>query len=133
MQAARGGLTENVASLGISLRRFKTGTPARVDAKTVDFSKMVPQYGDDEMVPFSFESDPSLMTRPQVPCYMAYTNEKTHEIIRANLHRSPLYGGVIHGTGPRYCPSIEDKVVRFVSMLPYLDTEFAKKALEQFP
>lgn len=113
MQAARGGLTENVASLGISLRRFKTGTPARVDAKTIDFSKMVPQYGDDELVPFSFESDPYLMIRPQVPCYMAYTNEKTHEIIRANLHRSPLYGGVIHGTGPRYCPSIEDKVVRF--------------------
>ncbi|MCF0136677.1 MAG: tRNA uridine-5-carboxymethylaminomethyl(34) synthesis enzyme MnmG [Lachnospiraceae bacterium] len=113
LQSARGGLTENIASFGISLRRFKTGTPARVDGKTIDFSQMEIQEGDPVPVPFSFEDPAESLQRPQVPCYLAYTNEKTHEIIRANLHRSPLYGGVIHGVGPRYCPSIEDKVVRF--------------------
>ena len=91
--------------------RFKTGTPARVNKRTVDFSKMEIQEGDEEIVPFSFENEAKEIN--QVPCYLTYTNEKTHEIIRKNLHRSPLYGGEIEGTGPRYCPSIEDKVVRF--------------------
>ena len=113
MQAARGGLTENIASLGIRLRRFKTGTPARVDAKTLDFSKMERQDGDKELVPFSFETNPEDIRRVQLPCYLTYTTKATHDIIRANLHRSPLYGGEIKGVGPRYCPSIEDKVVRF--------------------
>lgn len=113
LQAARRGLTENIASYGISLRRFKTGTPARVDGKTIDFSKMEIQLGDEKIEPFSFEDEAEGIYREQLPCYLAYTNEKTHEIIRANLHRSPLYGGVIKGVGPRYCPSIEDKVVRF--------------------
>ncbi len=112
-QAANGGLTECVAALGLPLRRFKTGTPARVDGKTVDFSKMEVQNGDEEVVPFSFENRPEDIGRPQLPCYLTYTNAQTHEIIRNNLDRSPLYGGVIHGIGPRYCPSIEDKVVRF--------------------
>ncbi len=113
MQAARGGLTENIASLGISLRRFKTGTPARVDGKTVDFSKMEAQQGDEDLVPFSFENTAEGIRRKQMPCYLTYTTKATHDIIRANLHRSPLYGGEIKGVGPRYCPSIEDKVVRF--------------------
>ncbi len=113
LQAARRGLTENIASYGISLRRFKTGTPARVDGKTIDFSKMEIQLGDEKIEPFSFEDEAEGIYREQLPCYLTYTNEKTHEIIRANLHRSPLYGGVIKGVGPRYCPSIEDKVVRF--------------------
>lgn len=113
LQAARGGLTECIAQLGIPLRRFKTGTPARVDGKTIDFSKMQVQEGDADVVPFSFESSREDIARKQRPCYLTYTNERTHEIIRQNLHRSPLYGGVIHGVGPRYCPSIEDKVVRF--------------------
>jgi len=113
MQSARGGLTENLASLGLPLRRFKTGTPARVDGKTIDFDKMTVQEGDAHIVPFSFENTADGIRREQKPCYLTYTNEKTHEVIRANLHRSPLYGGVIHGIGPRYCPSIEDKVVRF--------------------
>ncbi len=113
MQAARGGLTENIASLGIRLRRFKTGTPARVDAKTLDFSKMERQDGDKELVPFSFETNAEDIRRVQLPCYLTYTTKATHDIIRANLHRSPLYGGEIKGVGPRYCPSIEDKVVRF--------------------
>ena len=112
-QAARGGLTENLASLGLPLRRFKTGTPARVDGKTLDLDEMTPQNGDPKVVPFSFENTSEEIAREQVPCYLTYTNEETHEIIRQNLHRSPLYGGVIHGIGPRYCPSIEDKVVRF--------------------
>lgn len=99
--------------LGIKLYRFKTGTPARIDKKTVDFSKMTPQYGDEKIVPFSFEDKAEDIARPQVECYLTYTNNQTHEIIRNNLHRSPLYAGVIEGTGPRYCPSIEDKVVRF--------------------
>lgn len=113
MMAARRGLTENLEKKGLSLRRFKTGTPARVDAKTIDFSKMERQDGDDKLVPFSFESDPKTMVREQFPCYLTYTNAETHRIIRENLHRSPLYGGEIKGVGPRYCPSIEDKVVRF--------------------
>lgn len=113
LQAARGGLTECIASMGIPMRRFKTGTPARVDGKTLDFEKMQVQEGDAEIVPFSFESDREAIARKQLPCYLTYTNENTHAIIRQNLHRSPLYGGVIHGVGPRYCPSIEDKVVRF--------------------
>lgn len=113
MQAARGGLTECVKNLGLSMRRFKTGTPSRVDAKTVDFDKMIPQYGDEAIVPFSFEDEAETIARPQLPCFLTYTNERTHEIIRQNLDRSPLYSGVIHGVGPRYCPSIEDKVVRF--------------------
>ncbi|MBU3810111.1 MAG: tRNA uridine-5-carboxymethylaminomethyl(34) synthesis enzyme MnmG [Candidatus Niameybacter stercoravium] len=106
-------LSENLKALGIELRRFKTGTPARVDARTVDFSKMEPQYGDDHIVPFSFENKEADIKRDQYPCYLTYTNERTHQIIRDNLHRSPMYSGVIEGTGPRYCPSIEDKVVRF--------------------
>lgn len=97
--------------LGITLQRFKTGTPARVDARSLDFSKMTPQYGDEKIIPFSFMS--GKLQRQQVPCFLTYTNEKTHEIIRQNIHRSPLYSGQIKGTGPRYCPSIEDKVVKF--------------------
>ena len=113
MQSARGGLTQCIQDLGIPMRRFKTGTPARVDGKTIDFYRMQRQDGDAQVIPFSFETDPKAIEREQLPCYLTYTNEKTHEIIRQNLHRSPLYGGVIQGVGPRYCPSIEDKVVRF--------------------
>ena len=113
MQSASGGLSEALEAKGLPLRRFKTGTPARVDAKTLDFSKMEEQKGDDHIVPFSFENQAEKIARPQLSCYLTYTNEKTHEIIRANLDRSPLFGGVIQGVGPRYCPSIEDKVVRF--------------------
>ncbi|HCT64330.1 MAG TPA: tRNA uridine-5-carboxymethylaminomethyl(34) synthesis enzyme MnmG [Lachnospiraceae bacterium] len=112
-------LTQSLIDNGIKIYRFKTGTPARIDSKTVDFSKMVPQYGDEEIVPFSFENKSEDIAREQVPCYLTYTNEKTHEIIKANLHRSPLYAGVIEGTGPRYCPSIEDKVVRFADKLKH--------------
>ena len=104
-------LSECLKNMGIQLVRFKTGTPARVNKKSIDFSKMEIQEGDKEIVPFSFENEPRQIE--QVPCYLTYTNEKTHEIIRKNLHRSPLYSGKIEGTGPRYCPSIEDKVVRF--------------------
>ena len=104
-------LSDCLKKLGIDLVRFKTGTPARVNRRTVDFSKMEIQEGDEEIVPFSFENEKKEIN--QVPCYLTYTNEKTHEIIRKNLHRSPLYAGEIEGTGPRYCPSIEDKVVRF--------------------
>ncbi len=104
-------LPECLKKLGIKIVRFKTGTPARVNRRTVDFSKMEIQEGDKEITPFSFENDPKQIN--QEPCYLTYTNEKTHEIIRKNLHRSPLYAGEIEGTGPRYCPSIEDKVVRF--------------------
>ncbi len=110
-QAAAGGLTENLIKLGFNVRRFKTGTPARVDARTIDFDKLEIQEGERDVYPFSFMTDG--VPEKQRPCYLTYTNEKTHEIIRANLHRSPLYGGLIKGTGPRYCPSIEDKVVRF--------------------
>lgn len=104
-------LTDSLNELGIVTRRFKTGTPARVNRRSIDFSKMEIQLGDDDIVPFSFEN--SNIDRVQVPCYLTYTNENTHKIIRDNLYRSPLYGGEIVGTGPRYCPSIEDKVVRF--------------------
>ncbi len=104
-------LSSCLKKLGIKLVRFKTGTPARVNKRTIDFSKMEIQEGDEDVVPFSFEDKPKDIK--QVPCYLTYTNERTHEIIRQNLHRSPLYGGQIEGTGPRYCPSIEDKVVRF--------------------
>ena len=110
-QASAGGLTENLIKLGFSVRRFKTGTPARIDARTIDFDKLEIQDGEKDVYPFSFMTDG--LPEKQRPCYLTYTNEKTHEIIRANLHRSPLYGGLIKGTGPRYCPSIEDKVVRF--------------------
>ena len=104
-------LTESLNKIGIKTRRFKTGTPARVNRRSIDFSKMEIQNGDDEIIPFSFENKD--LNIEQVPCYLTYTNEKTHQIIRNNLHRSPLFSGVIEGTGPRYCPSIEDKVVRF--------------------
>lgn len=106
-------LSESLEKHGISLRRFKTGTPARMDGRTIDFSKMEPQYGDEPVVPFSFENRSEDLMRKQVKCWLTYTNEKTHEVIRDNLDRSPLYSGYIQGTGPRYCPSIEDKVVRF--------------------
>ncbi len=106
-------LSACLEKLGIKLYRFKTGTPARVDKRTVDFSKMQEQKGDEKLVPFSFENTPEDIAREQISCYLTYTNSETHDIIRANLHRSPLYSGVIEGTGPRYCPSIEDKVVRF--------------------
>lgn len=112
LQAAN-GLTDSLKEHGIRMYRFKTGTPARVDGRTVDYSKMTPQYGDTPVIPFSFETDPEKVQIDQVCCYLTYTNEKTHEIIRANLDRSPLFSGMIEGTGPRYCPSIEDKVVRF--------------------
>ena len=104
-------LSKCLKNLGIKIVRFKTGTPARVNRRTIDFSKMEIQEGDKDITPFSFENEPKQIN--QVPCYLTYTNEKTHEIIRKNLHRSPLYAGEIEGTGPRYCPSIEDKVVRF--------------------
>jgi len=107
------GLSASLERLGVRLRRFKTGTPARVDKHSLDFSEMNVQNGDDPIVPFSFDTEPDSIQRDQVPCYLTYTNEHTHEIIRANLHRSPMYSGVIEGTGTRYCPSIEDKVVRF--------------------
>ncbi len=106
-------LSQNLMDLGIKLYRFKTGTPARIDKRTVDFSKMEPQYGDENIVPFSFENKPEDIYREQIPCWLTYTNEETHNIIRENLHRSPMYAGVIEGTGTRYCPSIEDKIVRF--------------------
>ena len=104
-------LSESLKKMGINIVRFKTGTPARVNRKSIDFSKMEIQNGDEDIVPFSFVD--KIDKFDQVPCYLTYTNEKTHKIIRENLHRSPLYGGAIEGTGPRYCPSIEDKVVRF--------------------
>ncbi len=108
---AAGALTQSLIDNGFSVRRFKTGTPARVDVRTVDFSKMIPQYGDEPVVPFSFMTDGRLENRAL--CYLTYTTPKTHEIILSNLHRAPMYRGDIHGTGARYCPSIEDKVVRF--------------------
>ncbi|MFU0827996.1 MAG: tRNA uridine 5-carboxymethylaminomethyl modification enzyme MnmG [Lachnoclostridium sp.] len=106
-------LTDCLKSLGIEMYRFKTGTPARIDKRSIDFSKMEEQFGDEEIVPFSFTNTPESIKREQVSCWLTYTNEKTHDIIRANIHRSPLYSGAIKGTGPRYCPSIEDKVVKF--------------------
>ena len=112
LQAAN-HLTDSLIEHGIEVRRFKTGTPARIDKNSIDFSKMEAQLGDERIVPFSFTTDPDSIQKEQVKCYLTYTNEETHDIIRANLDRSPLYSGVIDGVGPRYCPSIEDKVVRF--------------------
>ena len=106
-------LTDSLRKMGIEMRRFKTGTPARMDKRSLDFSKMDEQFGDERIVPFSFSTNPEDVQINQVSCYLTYTNEKTHEIIRANLDRSPIYAGIIEGTGPRYCPSIEDKVVKF--------------------
>lgn len=112
LQAAN-SLSEALQRLGIELVRFKTGTPARIDKRTIDFSKMEEQFGDERVVPFSFTTNPEDIQKPQVSCWLTYTNPQTHEIIRNNLDRSPIYAGVIEGTGPRYCPSIEDKVVKF--------------------
>ena len=106
-------LSDSMRKLGIEIVRFKTGTPARVDGRTIDFGKMEEQRGDTPIVPFSFATDPDDIQKEQVSCWLTYTNEQTHDIIRKNIDRSPLYSGVIHGTGPRYCPSIEDKVMRF--------------------
>ncbi len=112
LQAAN-HLTDSLLSLGIEMRRFKTGTPARMDKRSIDFSKMEEQFGDEKIVPFSFATDPEDIQIDQVSCWLTYTNEITHEIIKDNLDRSPIYAGIIEGTGPRYCPSIEDKVVKF--------------------
>lgn len=106
-------LTDSLKELGIELCRFKTGTPARMDKRSLDFSKMEEQFGDDRVIPFSFSTNPDDVQIDQVSCWLTYTNKETHDIIRANLDRSPIYAGVIEGTGPRYCPSIEDKVVKF--------------------
>ena len=110
---AADGLSQALRGHGIELVRFKTGTPARMDGRTVDYSKMEEQFGDKKIIPFSFTSDPAALQKEQVSCWLTYTNEETHKVIRENLDRSPIYAGVIEGTGPRYCPSIEDKVVRF--------------------
>ena len=106
-------LTESLKNIGIELRRFKTGTPARVDKRSIDFSKMEEQFGDERVVPFSFSTDPDSIQKDQVSCWLTYTNEETHNIIKDNIDRSPLFSGMIEGTGPRYCPSIEDKVMKF--------------------
>ncbi len=106
-------LTDALKKLGIEMYRFKTGTPARIDKRSIDFSKMEEQFGDEKLVPFSFTNKPEDIAKEQVSCWLTYTNEETHKIIRDNIHRSPLYSGNIKGVGPRYCPSIEDKVVRF--------------------
>ncbi len=106
-------LTDSLKEHGIEMFRFKTGTPARVDKRSIDFTKMEEQFGDKTIVPFSFSTDPDSVQKEQVSCWLTYTNEKTHDIIRKNLDRSPLFSGTIEGTGPRYCPSIEDKVVKF--------------------
>lgn len=106
-------LTDSLKSLGVEMRRFKTGTPARMDKRSLDFTKMEEQFGDKRVIPFSFSTDPESVQIDQASCYLTYTNEETHKIIRANLDRSPIYAGIIEGTGPRYCPSIEDKVVKF--------------------
>ncbi|MCM1049323.1 MAG: tRNA uridine-5-carboxymethylaminomethyl(34) synthesis enzyme MnmG [Clostridiales bacterium] len=112
LQAAN-HLTDSLINLGIEMRRFKTGTPARMDKRSIDFSKMEEQFGDEKVIPFSFSTNPEDVQIEQVSCWLTYTNEKTHEIIKNNLDRSPIYAGIIEGTGPRYCPSIEDKVVKF--------------------
>ncbi|MDY5576857.1 MAG: tRNA uridine-5-carboxymethylaminomethyl(34) synthesis enzyme MnmG [Lachnospiraceae bacterium] len=112
LQAAN-HLTDSLKSLGIEMFRFKTGTPARVDKRSIDFSKMEEQFGDEKVVPFSFSTDPESVQKEQVSCWLTYTNEETHKIIRDNISRSPLFSGMIEGTGPRYCPSIEDKVMKF--------------------
>lgn len=106
-------LTDSLLDMGIEMRRFKTGTPARMDKRSIDFSKMEEQFGDKEVIPFSFSTKKEDVQKEQISCWLTYTNERTHEIIRDNLDRSPIYAGVIEGTGPRYCPSIEDKVVKF--------------------
>lgn len=106
-------LSDSLREMGIELRRFKTGTPARMDGRSIDYSKMEEQFGDERIVPFSFSTDADAIQKEQVSCWLTYTNERTHEIIRNNLDRSPIYAGIIEGTGPRYCPSIEDKVVKF--------------------
>ena len=112
LQAAN-HLTESLKNIGVELRRFKTGTPARVDKRSIDFSKMEEQFGDERVVPFSFSTDPDSIQKDQVSCWLTYTNEETHNIIKNNIDRSPLFSGMIEGTGPRYCPSIEDKVMKF--------------------
>lgn len=112
LQAAN-HLTDSLVKNGIEMFRFKTGTPARMDKRTIDFSKMTEQFGDEKIVPFSFTTDPEDVQIDQVSCWLTYTNPETHRIIRENLERSPLFSGMIEGTGPRYCPSIEDKVVKF--------------------
>lgn len=112
LQAAN-HLTDSLVKNGIEMFRFKTGTPARIDKRSIDFSKMQEQFGDERVIPFSFTTDPETVQIDQVSCWLTYTNEKTHDIIRKNLDRSPLFSGIIEGTGPRYCPSIEDKVVKF--------------------
>ncbi|MCR4679212.1 MAG: tRNA uridine-5-carboxymethylaminomethyl(34) synthesis enzyme MnmG [Lachnospiraceae bacterium] len=112
LQAAN-NLSAHLIENGVKLRRFKTGTPARMDKRSIDFSKMEEQFGDERVVPFSYSTDPESIQKDQVSCWLTYTNEETHKIIRANLDRSPIYAGIIEGTGPRYCPSIEDKVVKF--------------------
>ena len=106
-------LTASLMEHGINTRRFKTGTPARMDGRSIDYSKMEEQFGDEKIVPFSFSTNPEDIQKDQVSCFLTYTNEETHKIIRENLDRSPIYAGIIEGTGPRYCPSIEDKVVKF--------------------
>ena len=106
-------LTSSLLNHGIKTRRFKTGTPARMDGRSIDYSKMEEQFGDEKIVPFSFSTNPEDIQKDQVACFLTYTNEETHKIIRENLDRSPIYAGIIEGTGPRYCPSIEDKVVKF--------------------
>ena len=106
-------LSDSLRELGIELYRFKTGTPARIDKRSIDFSKMTEQFGDEEVVPFSFTNKAEDIAREQISCWLTYTNEETHKIIRDNIDRSPLFSGAIEGTGPRYCPSIEDKVVKF--------------------
>ena len=106
-------LTSSLLNHGIKTRRFKTGTPARMDGRSIDYSKMEEQFGDEKIVPFSFSTNPEDIQKDQVSCFLTYTNEETHKIIRENLDRSPIYAGIIEGTGPRYCPSIEDKVVKF--------------------
>lgn len=106
-------LTDSLKNLGIEMYRFKTGTPARIDKRSIDFSKMEEQFGDEKIVPFSFTNSPEDIEREQISCWLTYTNEETHKIIKDNIHRSPLFSGAIEGTGPRYCPSIEDKVVKF--------------------
>ncbi len=112
LQAAK-YLSDSLRELGVEIYRFKTGTPARIDSKSIDYSKMSEQFGDEKIVPFSFTTNAEEIQKDQVSCWLTYTNEKTHEIIRKNLKRSPLFSGMIEGTGPRYCPSIEDKVVKF--------------------
>lgn len=112
LQAAN-HLTDSLERLGIEMRRFKTGTPARMDGRSIDYSRMEEQLGDTPIIPFSFSTDPETVQKEQVSCWLTYTNQETHEIIRNNLDRSPIYAGIIEGTGPRYCPSIEDKVVKF--------------------